>query len=305
MNKLKYIIVVILIGICFIAWWLLRPHLDEEKVVAEHEMLIISSYGKIQSVNLEQNKIQWQYQSKYNLGGNRNFFSLSEDILLQPFESGELIAFNLNAGSILWQEHILGGGDGIEDAGATDDGFDLDFINSLKPLFMTQPLITKSNVYITSTNQPMSTKTPALYNFNKKTGEKIWVEALPTVFNFFKPVEINNFIFVNSAVFLNMYDEINGAKAGYGLFSGSTENKDSEPDQFSNPIYVQMLSDGKYLFIGDENGKFYALKFDSKNRLPSADESNPANTFTKNTALFQWIFSDPTISSINTDSHTH
>ncbi|RZK13946.1 MAG: hypothetical protein EOO86_19450, partial [Pedobacter sp.] len=75
---------------------------NEEKTIADHETLIVSTHGKVMNINLEQNKIQWQYQSKYNPEGNRNLFSLSDDLLVQPFESGELIAFNLNTGKILW-----------------------------------------------------------------------------------------------------------------------------------------------------------------------------------------------------------
>ncbi|RZK47553.1 MAG: hypothetical protein EOO87_21810, partial [Pedobacter sp.] len=211
----------------------------EEKTIADHETLIVSTHGKVMNINLEQNKIQWQYQSKYNPEGNRNLFSLSDDLLVQPFESGELIAFNLNTGKIFWQEHILGGGDGNEDAVATADGqLDTAFINSKKPLFMTQPLIAGDNVYITSTNQPQSSDVPALYNFNKKTGEKIWVENLPTVFNLFKPVLHNDFIFVNSAVYLNMYSKNEGTSTSYGVFDGADEFPDAKPSQFVKPIYT-------------------------------------------------------------------
>ncbi|RYF15129.1 MAG: hypothetical protein EOO42_17335 [Flavobacteriales bacterium] len=189
-----------------------------ENVTADNETLIVSTHGKVMNINLEQNKIQWQYQSKYNPEGNRNLFSLSDSLLVQPFESGELIAFNVNTGRILWQDHILGGGDGNEDAVATADGqLDTAFVNTKKPLFMTQPLIAENSVYITSTNQPQSSDVPALYNFNRKTGEKIWIENLPTVFNLFKPVLHNNFVFVNSAVYLNMYSKNEGTNTSYGV----------------------------------------------------------------------------------------
>ncbi|RZJ82288.1 MAG: hypothetical protein EOO47_01205, partial [Flavobacterium sp.] len=183
----------------------------EENVNAEHETLIVSTFGKVMNINLEDNKIQWQYQSKYNLEGNRNLFSLSDDLLVQPFESGELIAFNVNNGKILWQEHILGAGNGIQDAVATADGqLDTTFVNSLKPLFMTQPLIAENSVYITSTNQPQSNNVPSLYSFDKKTGKTNWIENLPTVFNLYKPVLHKEFVFINSAVYLNMYSKSQG-----------------------------------------------------------------------------------------------
>ncbi|MCZ4243254.1 PQQ-binding-like beta-propeller repeat protein [Pedobacter punctiformis] len=279
---------------------------SSEKIAADHETLIVSTYGRVMNINLEQNKIQWQYQSKYNLDGNRNLFSLSDDLLVQPFESGELIAFNINTGKILWQEHILGGGDGAEEAIATQDGtLDTTFVNSLKPLFMTQPLIAENNVYITSTNQPESQNHPALYNFNKKTGEKNWVENLPTVFNLFRPVLLNDYIFVNSAVFLNMYSKNEGTNTSYGIFDGADELPNAEPSQFTNPIYAQMLSDGKYLFVGDEKGRFYALHFDKNNNLPVSDITDPNNTFAKNPKLFEWKFENPNISSIQEDGNTY
>ena len=277
-----------------------------ENVTADNETLIVSTHGKVMNINLEQNKIQWQYQSKYNPEGNRNLFSLSDSLLVQPFESGELIAFNVNTGKILWQDHILGGGDGNEDAVATADGqLDTAFVNKKKPLFMTQPLIAENSVYITSTNQPQSSDVPALYNFNRKTGEKIWIENLPTVFNLFKPVLHNNFVFVNSAVYLNMYSKNEGTNTSYGVFDGADELPNAEKSQFIDPIYVQMQSDGKKLYVGDENGKFYALHFDSKNSLPVSDIMDPNNTFAKNTKLFEWIFEDPSISSIQEDGNTY
>jgi|GEM_PF-1342179 len=278
----------------------------EEKTIADHETLIVSTHGKVMNINLEQNKIQWQFQSKYNPEGNRNLFSLSDSLLVQPFESGELIAFNLNTGKILWQEHILGGGGGNEDAVATADGqLDTAFVNSKKPLFMTQPLIAGNSVYISSTNQPQSSDVPALYNFNKKTGEKMWVENLPTVFNLFKPVLHNDFVFVNSAVYLNMYSKNEGTNTSYGVFDGADELPNAEKSQFVNPIYVQMQSDGKKLYVGDENGKFYALHFDSKNSLPVSDITDPNNTFAKNPKLFDWVFEDASISSIQEDGNTY
>lgn len=277
-----------------------------ENVTADNETLIVSTHGKVMNINLEQNKIQWQYQSKYNPEGNRNLFSLSDSLLVQPFESGELIAFNVNTGKILWQDHILGGGDGNEDAVATADGqLDTAFVNKKKPLFMTQPLIAENSVYIASTNQPQSSDVPALYNFNRKTGEKIWIENLPTVFNLFKPVLHNDFVFVNSAVYLNMYSKNEGTNTSYGVFDGADELPNAEKSQFIDPIYVQMQSDGKKLYVGDENGKFYALHFDSKNSLPVSDIMDPNNTFAKNTKLFEWIFEDPSISSIQEDGNTY
>lgn len=278
----------------------------EEKSNAAQETLMVSTYGKVMSINLEQNKIQWQYQSKYNLEGNRNLFSISGDLLVQPFESGELIAFDLNTGKIIWQDHILGGGDGGEDAVATADGqLDTAFVNTLKPLFMTQPLIAENNVYITSTNQPESSNVPALYNFDKKTGEKIWIVPLPTVFNLFKPVLLNNFVFVNSAVYLNMYSKNAGTNTSYGTFDGADQFPDAERNQFTNPIYTQMLSDGKNLYVGDENAKFYALHFDNNNNLPVSDVMDPNNTFSKNAKLFKWKFDDQSVSSIQEDGNTY
>ncbi|RZL29059.1 MAG: hypothetical protein EOO96_20205 [Pedobacter sp.] len=278
----------------------------EEKTTADHETLIVSTHGKVMNINLEQNKIQWQFQSKYNPEGNRNLFSLSDDLLVQPFESGELIAFNLNTGKILWQEHILGGGDGIEDAVGTADGqLDTAFVNAKKPLFMTQPLIAGDKVYISSTNQPQSSDVPALYNFNKKTGERVWVQNLPTVFNLFKPVLHNNFVFVNSAVYLNMYSKNEGTNTSYGVFDGADDFPDAEKSQFTNPIYVQMQSDGKKLYVADENAKFYALAFGDGNSISDADVTDPNNTFAKNPKLFKWIFEDPSISSIQEDGKTY
>lgn len=277
---------------------------SDESASADQETLIIATSGKVINLNLEQKKIQWQYQSKYNQHGNRNWFSLSGDLLYQPFESGEFIAFNINDGKIAWQEHILGAGGGNQDAVATDDGqLDTGFVNSLKPLFMTQALVTENNVYISSTNQPESSNVPSLYNFDKKTGKTNWIAQLPTVYNLFKPVALNNFIFVNSAVYLDMFSTSEGTSTSYGTFDGTDEFPNAQPSQFTDPIYAQMQSDGKNLYVGDEKGRFYALHFDDTNSLPVAEITDPNNTFAKNPKLFEWKFEDSSISSIQ-DGYT-
>jgi outer membrane protein assembly factor BamB len=137
--------------------------------------------------------------------GNRNLFTWTGKIFSCSFESGKLINFDVNTGKIIWKQQV----DGSEDLPIDMSGNDNQQnqrLQSIMPLFMSQPLVDGQNIIIASTGQPETTNA-WLYNFNRTTGEKTWASPLPII-QTYAPVKYRDNYFVNSAVFLEMYTQI-------------------------------------------------------------------------------------------------
>ena len=258
-----------------------------------HNTLLVSTEGSIYNLNLETNKIVWEHHSKLNKGGNRNSFVLDGQNIYLPFESGEFINLNVNSGKTIWKQQVYGQEDERMDSTTDDTGHETVNVVGLTPLFMSKPLVDKQNIAIASHGQPRNT-IPYLYNFDKETGKTIWRKALPTHFNLFAPLKYKSYpydyYFVNSAAYLENYGSKTGSNYSYGMFEDANQNS-----HFQYPIYAQMQTDGKHIFIGDEKGRFYSLPLNEKavviNDLTISD---PENTFIKNPSVFKWIFSDET-----------
>lgn len=251
----------------------------------KHTTLLVATEGSIYNFDLEANKIAWEYNSRLDYEGNRNFFVLNEQNIFMPFESGSFINFDVNTGKIIWKKQIYGRkevGIIIEAVNTTDHIIN---VEGLTPLFMSKPLVDEQQIVIASHGQPSRTN-PYLYSFDKKTGQTNWQESLPTHFNVFAPIKYKgskfDYYFVNSAVFLEKYGSNSGSRTSYGMF---------DDNQFDWPIYNQMQTDGKNIFIGDEKGKIYCLPLDENANIPNGSYS-PNNTFIKNPSVFKWIFSD-------------
>ncbi|MDE5490857.1 PQQ-binding-like beta-propeller repeat protein [Elizabethkingia meningoseptica] len=269
------------------------PSAEPTKV--EHATLLLATNGSVYNFNLDDYKTTWHYTSPLDSTGNRNFFALDGQNIFMPFESGKLINFDVNTGKIIWKQQIYGNED--QPLGMSSDINDQnEMIQALMPLFMSKPLVDGQNIIIPSVGKPGQSGA-WLYNFNRANGEKKWNSQLPTIFNMFAPVKYHNFYFVNSAVFLNMYSPEAGTNTSYGMFDGDVQiagepEQHNEVSQFDRPIYSQMQSDGKSLFIGDEHGKIYCFQLDKNGSVPNGDITDPNNTFTKNPKIFKWTFSD-------------
>lgn len=256
-----------------------------------HNTLLIATEGSIYNYNTETNKIAWDYSSELDSEGNRNSFVVNEQNIFMPFESGKLVNFNINSGGeIIWKQQVYG-----RESNGIEITLNNEVVNvdNITPLFMSQPLVDNKNVVIASHGYPRTT-TPLLYNFNKATGKIIWKERLPTHFNLFAPpVKYKSYppydyYFVNSAVYLEKYGAETGSRYTYGMFEDEENYK-----HFENPIYAQMQTDGKNIYIGDENGKFYCLPLNEDgSTINNLDLSDPENTFIKNPSVFKWTFTD-------------
>ncbi|MFB9077214.1 PQQ-binding-like beta-propeller repeat protein [Flavobacterium procerum] len=254
------------------------------KTKADHETLLVATEGTILNYNIEKNKIAWQYKSVRDTIQNRNYFVLDKQQIYMPFESGNLINFDVNTGKIIWNDQTYGSDGEIQFGGEET------LLPSLMPLYITKPFVDEENVVIPTMGHPEKLNA-FLYCFNKKTGKKNWYHQLPTNFNHFAPVKCRNYYFVNSAVYLSMHSTDVGVDTSYGMY-----DHNDDKNRFERPIYNQMQSDDKNLYIGDEKGKFYCLELDENASVPNSDIKNPNNTFIKNPKVFKWTFSDPAFS---------
>jgi outer membrane protein assembly factor BamB len=265
----------------------------EKSTKIENTTLLVATEGCLYNFNIDKNKIAWQYCSPIDSLGNRNLFVLDGQNVFLPFESGKFINFDVNTGKIMWQHQFYGTEDEVM-VMSSDQAEQTKMLKSLMPLIMSKSLVDDQNIIIASMGQP--SKTSAwLYNFNRKDGSIKWHNPLPTVFNFFAPIKHHDNYFVNSAVFLKMYTANNGTDTSYGMFDGEALGQsfqNYENNQFEKPIYNQMQTDGKSLFIGDESGKFYCLELDKNSLVEKIGYSDPNNTFIKNSKVFKWIFSN-------------
>ncbi len=264
-------------------------------VKVKHKTLFFSSNGSFINFNLDENKINWEYNSAIDSTGNRNYFAVDGQSVFMSFESGKLINFDLNTGKIIWKHQIYGVEDQVLDMSSAENA-EAEMLKPMMPLFMTKPLVDGENIVIASTGQPSVTQ-GYLYKFSKASGEKKWHEELPTQFNLFAPVKYRNFYFVNSAVFLRKINIEDGSSMSYNMFDANTEvagqpTQNHEVNQFQYPIYNQMQSDDKNIYIGDEKGRFFCLNLDKNADLPNGDISDFNNTFIKNPKVFKWVFSD-------------
>jgi len=248
-----------------------------------YSTLLVASSGGVYNFNLDKKRLSWKYESPLDSSGNRTSFVLNGQHIFMPFESGSLNSFDVNTGEIVWKQQIYGrDNSGISVSRNSDNAEE---IGKLTPLFMSSPLVGSKNIVIASHGQPNAT-TPFLYSFDKHNGDPIWQKRLPTHFNYFAPLKYKgshfDFYFVNSAVYLTKHGANSGSRYSYGMH---------ESNRFKDPIYNQMQTDGKTLFIGDEKGRFYALPLDEDANVLKNDISDTSNTFIENPSIFKWIYS--------------
>jgi len=282
-NKIKKAIYVLLI-LHFFSSCDNSNSSKEIDVYVPNETLIVSSKGKLLNFNLESKKISWEYTSKEDVkkGLNRNLFSFDNENIYLPFESGRFISAKINSGKINWihAPHALSSSNEISLAYTDEDGeIQTDENSSENIIFMSQPLIYKDLVYISSCKRDFQRKSN-FYIINKMDGNVNFIDENSTFYNFFKPVESNSNIYVTSAVYLDMHYK-EGTFASNGMYVDSA---------FENPLYIQIQSNKNSLFFGDEIGVIYALATDKIGLAKGGDISDSSNNFIDRTDLFEWKY---------------
>jgi len=244
------------------------------EVSVPNQTLIACSNGKLINFNLDAQSVCWEYVSEEDLGGNRNCFTYDEKSIYLPFESGKLISVDVVSGKVNWVNYSGNTGGGVQAGGETS----LDLTNA--PYYMSMPLVWEDKIYIAAFGQPESYP-PTFFVINKEDGSLYISDPILTNYNLYKPVICRDHIFVNSAVYLSMYSKI-GAWTNYGMHSEAA---------FESPLYYQMQSDGKTLYLGEEDGRFYALPFTSNAVLEGENDiTDPENNFRNRKELFKWVY---------------
>ena len=246
-----------------------------DKINVPNQTLIVCSNGKLINFNLETYSVSWEYASKQDKEGNRNYFTFDEKSIYMPFESGTLISVDVITGKINWVSRAPDQMDS-----QIDEEGEVYIDRNCVPYYMTTPLVFEDKIYITSFGQPLWYQ-PRFFVINKQDGSLYSSDFVPTNFNLYQPVVCQNHIFVNSAVFLEMYSKI-GTRTSYGIH---------EDAAFETPLYTQMQSDGKTLYFGEEAGRFYALPLGSNAVLMGENDiMNPDNNFLQRKDLFKWTY---------------
>jgi len=260
-------------------------------VQVPHQTLIVSSNGRLIHFNLDDHTVTWEQLSKADSSGNRNHFTFDEKHIYLPFESGKFIAADIISGKIIWSQLPVSSNGGM-DAAMDSDGEIADQDHSESVYYMGRPLLWKDKIYMASFNEQ-----PKLWVINKADGSIFASDYISTRFNMYQPVVCRNSVFINSGPYLDMYSE-RGTLTSYGMYDDSA---------FESPLYTQMQSDGKALYLGDENGVFYAIPFtDGPQVLGENDIMDPNNTFQGRTDIYKWKFQSGIYPSLaeNFNSHT-
>jgi len=242
------------------------------------QRLVVSSEGRLVQFDLNTASVGWTYASKADAEGNRNTFADDGTTIYLPFESGKLVAFDAATGEVRWT-HLANTAAGVADAvGDGEGGVTID--PSLRPYYLSRPLIDGERLYIASAGQPRRFE-PRFAVVNRSDGSLVASEGIETNFNLFAPVLCRGNVFVNSAVYLSKYTR-QGVATSYGLH---------EDAAFEAPLYAQMQSDGQTLYLGDERGRFYALPLDAHGNVAGeGDIMDPQNSFTGRPQVFRWTY---------------
>lgn len=216
-----------------------KTHYDQNYLlIAHHENLI--------NYNLDDQKIQWQYQSRFDKNSsNGNLFTVDDHRVYMPYESGVINAFDIISGDALWQQEVEFECNGGPFARSSAD----DAMDEFRPLLMSQATIYDGRLYIPSTGEAQS----CLYVYDINTGEQLANPELPTRYNIYAPVVNQYGAFSNGAIYLSS-------------FSSNPENILTKGQlTFDTPIYSPLYAAGDWLYVTSEKNEITAIDVSDTN----------------------------------------
>lgn len=226
------------------------------EITLENETLILTTAGKIINFNLETKQLAWIYSSQKDSEGNRNMPIFDEEKIYLPFESGKIIAFDIQSGKPIWTTYPHTNNEIVVSKKNSDGSTEI-LIDSLKaPYYIGRGLLAGNRLYMPMAGQP-ELFYPLIRTIDAKTGEVLLNEEITTNYNYFAPVFCDDFLFVNSAIYLEKYT-LNDAKIA--------ERKQLAVP-FEERISAQIKSDGTHLYIADQNASFYKITPDEYDNL--------------------------------------
>lgn len=200
--------------------------LGNEKV--EKDLIIVlKNDGEITSYDLESLNQKWNIKftdSSYNK--MRNQFKIENSILYATSTQKEIIAANVNDGSLYWKTEI-----------GMHSGVDKRYVISGQHLPIQGNLI-----FLASNNKQ-------LYAFNKYTGDKVWNYKLQFPYNNYTPVLNKENLVISNAPYVYSFK----SQTGQAIWQRGFGN---------TPMYSLMQIDDKKAYVANEYNKVYALNID-------------------------------------------
>ncbi len=196
--------------------------------ITKDALIILDGSGKIISCNLETLKENWKFQftdSSYNK--MRNSFNIENAILYASSTQIELVALNVNDGSLYWKTEL--GQQNEITRSYWIDGQELPIKNDL--------------IYLASGNKNV-------YAFNKLSGNLDWNYELQFPYNNYSPAIQNDYLIIPNAPWVYCFE----ASTGKPIWQRGFGNK---------PMYASPRIDEKYAYVADEKNMIYALSLEN------------------------------------------
>lgn len=199
-----------------------QNYLRSTPTIYKDKIFITTSENQIFAINLLNGKTEWNYKA---ISPKTSFFEMApsaahQNILITPFSSGELIAFDTQTGTPIWEETFF-----IKNI--SNQSGDLSHLQAA-------PVIDNNIVYITSNSDETSA-------FNIVTGTKLWT----------LPITSQSTPFVSgSALFLVDTNEQVYAidiKTGKAVWKTSLKKKD-QTNHWKGPL----LLDKELIFVSSK-----------------------------------------------------
>ena len=192
--------------------------------VKNNALILMKNDGQLISYNLHNLKENWNFKFKdSSFLKMDNRFRIEKSILYATSSQIELVALNINDGSLYWKSTI---------------GFRKSDTRSY--MIDGQALPIKDNmIFIASCNSN-------LYAFNKLTGNFVWNYELQFPYNNFTPVIHDDYLIIPNAPWVYCFEATSGKpiwQRGFG----------------DKPMYALAQIDTKRAYVADESNKIYAL----------------------------------------------
>ncbi|RZK57389.1 MAG: pyrrolo-quinoline quinone [Pedobacter sp.] len=208
-----------------------KPVTAIKKVPLDTNSILIYDYdGELFSYNLVSEKINWRTKATdadRKMCGNK--LTINNGIVYVPFINGEIYALNNQTGAPFWKTRL----------------------GNIKNEIIIKnqaPVIVGNNLYLTTQNGNSN-----IYALDIKDGGLIWNYRVAYPYNHLPVLYFNDKIFTQSAPNFYSFE----AKTGKALYQRG----------FKKAMYGKAVTDGKNVFIADEDTKLFALSPDKLDLL--------------------------------------
>lgn len=187
-------------------------------------LIALKNDGEISAYDLKTLKNQWNLKfTDSSKNKMRNRFNIENSILYTASTQKELLAVNVNDGSLYWKVQL---------------GIHKDIKKRYE--ISGQQLPIKDNLIFLASNNKH------IYAFDKKNGDFIWNYQLQFPFNNYTPVLNDKYLVISNAPWVYCFE----AKTGRAIWQRGFGNV---------PMYSQLQIDSDKVYVASERNKIYAL----------------------------------------------